>query len=438
MVELEHGFAVGGRALSKTPASSLFIEWSPDGVRVWNAQSGRLTEGESLQAVAESLTGHRSAVVGVARTHCFTKRVPLPKASPEDLRRLLQVQIGQHSPLPAEQVSFDFLATDQPLGDGYAVLLCMMRTEDLRQLRDALTKMGIRADRVLPIALASAPALTSTGRDTGMIMDRWLGNPTHDIVTDGTWRYGRNCDPDETEDREISRTWAAVGDPVSTEIVRADGPDGGLLIRFLGHAPDISLEPAEERVARERKRRVARTRFGVLMALASLLLIGLVWDDRDRNEAVLRRGEGVWARQLSQLRSIRRTEQGKATEATKVRTALDRAFEPAQSPIDLVNVVTSQLPEGLWLTGFSAERGKPIQVRGTARRAEDVAVLVDRLSRAPRFRDVRLLFANGSKIDETPVVQFSITATAVGNLPLPEPDKAARKGRTSSAKGARS
>ena len=167
------------------------------------------------------------------------------------------------------------------------------------------------------------------------------------------------------------------------------------------------------------------------------MLIGLVWDDRDQNEAVLRRGEGVWARQLSQLRSIRRTEQGKASEATKVRTALDRAFEPAQSPVDLVNVVAGQLPDGLWLTGFSAERGKPVQVRGTARRAEEVAVLVDRLSVSPRFRDVRLLFANGSKIDETPVVQFSITATAVGNLPLPDPDKAARKGRSSSAKGAR-
>ncbi len=437
-MELEFGQPIGGDPLSKVATSSLFVEWSPDGVRVWNAESGRIAEGRNLDAVAGSLAGHRNAIVGVARTHCFTKRIPLPKANSEDLRRLLQVQIGQHSPLPADQVSFDFVATGEPLGDGYAVLLCMMRTGDLRQLRDALAKAGLRAERVLPIALAAAPALISTGRQSGLVIDRWLGSPTHDIVTAGRWIYGRTCDPSELETRELARTWAAVGEAPSDELVRADSPEGGLLIRHLAQSPAISLEPAEERVARERKRRVGRTRFGVLMALASVLLIGYVWDERDRNEAVLRRGEGVWARQLGQLRSIRRTEQGKATEATKVRTTLDRAFTPAQSPVDLVNVVTSQLPDGLWLTGFAAERGKSVQVRGTARRAEEVAVLVDRLSASPRFRDVRLLFANGSKIDETPVVQFSITATAVGNLPLPEPDKAARKGRSTASKGARS
>ena len=438
MVELDGGTPNRSHPVNKQTSSVPAIEWSPDAVRVWNPSTGKMASGPDLASVASALAGHRTAVVGIARTHCFAKRISLPKADNEDMRRMLQLQIGQHSPLPADQVSFDFVTTDQPCDGGFAALLCMVRNDDLRQLRQALEKAGIQALSIAPVAFAAPIACARAGQTSALVVDHWLGSPTHDIVLDGSWRYGRTCDPESDSDREIARTWAAVGEEPQGSPVVPESVDGGLLVRFLAQAPTMSLEPLEERLTRERRRRAGRTRFGVLMALAALLLVGLVWDDRDQHEAVLRRGEGVWARQLSQLRSIRRTEQAKAAAAAKVDSALDRAFQVAQTPVDQVQVVSTLLPDGVWLTGLSAERGKTLQVRGTARRAEDIAQFVDRMSASPRFRDVRLLFANGSKIDETPVVQFSITATAIGNLPLPEPDKTSRKSRSTTTKGAKS
>ena len=416
--------------MSKSAGQALAIEWSPEAVRVWNPVSGRIATGATLADVSDVFGGLRHAVVGLARTHAFTKRIALPKASPDDMRQMLQFQIGQHVPLPPDQVSFDFSTTDVRMDDGFLTLLAVARTEDIRQLRSAMAQAGIAIDRILPICLAAPIAIRSAGRSSGLVIDHWLGQPTHDGVFDGHWVYGRTADQGEDEEREIARTLAAAGMGPLESVLGPQPGDGGFLLRHLPDVTGIALEPAEDRLQRERRKRVARTRFGILMLLAALLLVAWVWDERDRNAAVLRRGEGTWARQLSQLRSIRKTEQAKAAEATKVRSALDRSFVTAQSPNDIVHLVSGLLPTDIWLTGVSAERGKPVQIRGTAVSAEAVARLVATLSGSPRFREVRLLFANASKIDETPVVQFSITAVAVGNLPMPEPDKAARKSRT--------
>jgi Tfp pilus assembly protein PilN len=108
--------------------------------------------------------------------------------------------------------------------------------------------------------------------------------------------------------------------------------------------------------------------------------------------------------------------------------AQKRAFEPAQPLSDLAAVVDDSLPPGAWLTGLSIERGKPLQMRGAARTADDVARFMDTLGATSRFRDVKLVFANSARIDETPVVQFSVTAVGVGNLPMPAPVKQARRG----------
>ena len=66
------------------------------------------------------------------------------------------------------------------------------------------------------------------------------------------------------------------------------------------------------------------------------------------------------------------------------------------------------------------ERGKHIQIRGTAKTSETVAEYIRALQAEPRFRDVRLVFANNAAIETNQVVQFSVSAFPVGNLPLIE------------------
>jgi len=79
------------------------------------------------------------------------------------------------------------------------------------------------------------------------------------------------------------------------------------------------------------------------------------------------------------------------------------------------------------LTGVTLERGKPVQVRGASTDSAGVKQFLEKLNASDRFRDVKLSFANDAKIDDVPVSQFALTATAVGNLPLAEPDKKKRK-----------
>ena len=49
------------------------------------------------------------------------------------------------------------------------------------------------------------------------------------------------------------------------------------------------------------------------------------------------------------------------------------------------------------------------------------------LTKQKRLRDVRLLFANSGDIDGSPVVQFSVSAFPVGNLPIVETGKQKKK-----------
>src|SRR5262249_35151904 len=100
---------------------------------------------------------------------------------------------------------------------------------------------------------------------------------------------------------------------------------------------------------------------------------------------------------------------------------------------DLVAVTADSLPPGAWMTGLTIERGKPLQIRGAAKTANDVARCVDALGATRRFRDVKLVFANSARIEEKPAVQFNITAVGVGNLPMPEPQKRSKKAARSPA-----
>ena len=104
-----------------------------------------------------------------------------------------------------------------------------------------------------------------------------------------------------------------------------------------------------------------------------------------------------------------------------VQNTLRRAFQPAQPLSDISAVVDDSLPPGAWLTGLTVERGKPLDLRGTAKTAGDVTRLVNALSASPRFRDVRLVFANSALIGKVPVIQFNVSAVCVGNLPMPAP-----------------
>jgi hypothetical protein len=189
----------------------------------------------------------------------------------------------------------------------------------------------------------------------------------------------------------------------------------------------LRLELAEIVQAADRKRQAQRMRFGILLLLASLILATYVVSERSTEITKAERIQAQWNGALTKERKIRDEALAELTVAQKLQAAVDRAFRPAQSLDDVVTVAVNSAPTGVWLNGITLERGKQLVLRGTATNSLAVSAYMQRLSAESRLRDVKLVGANNSEIEKTPVIQFSISAFPVGNLPLVDQKKKGAK-----------
>lgn len=418
--------------MSKTVDATLHLEWSPGHVRALDRATGKSTAAQAIGELGPALHGHKNVLVGVGRSSIFLKTLGLPRATPEDLRNLLGVRLGQLFPLPASELAFDFLQTDAPTPDGFLTVVAAMRSKDLLQLRAELSQAGLKATAIRPVALGAAVAAKDAGLPDALVVESVGEGLTLDVIQGGVLRFSRTT-PGGDVVAEAQRTIAAAGvDRLPTLETQARDASRSSLGR-LGESPAFHFALSDDRLKEQKDKLAGRTRLAGLMLLSGVLLATLIGVDRADDAAAVKKAEGKWARELTQLRSTRALETKKAQEATAQNETLTRAFQPAQPLSDVTSAISDALPQNVWLTGLNVERGKPVQLRGTATRADDVAKLVGALSGNPRFRDVRLVFANGAKIRETPIVQFNLSATAVGNLPLPEAPKG-KKGARPAAK----
>jgi hypothetical protein len=139
MVELgradKHEARCGGLPVSQKPLPPLHIEWTPGFARAVNITTGQSAEASAISALGPILNGQSQALVGVGHSHIFLKSVRLPKATAQDTRNILGVQIGQMFPLPADQLSFDFIQTEDQTVDGWLTVVGAIRSNDLREIR---------------------------------------------------------------------------------------------------------------------------------------------------------------------------------------------------------------------------------------------------------------------------------------------------------------
>jgi hypothetical protein len=413
--------------VSQKTVSPLHLEWTPGAVRAVNIVTGEKAEAENVASLGSILNGHKQALVGIGPSHIFLKSLRLPRAAAADLRSILGVQIGQLFPLPADQLSFDFVKTDDQTVDGWLTVVGAIRSADLKQVRAEMKQAGLTPSRVLPISLAAAAVAARTGRPDGLVVERSASGLSFDVVQGGVLRFRRVTPPDSDPISEAEKTLAAArieGLPIIT-VGGVDMPGAipslDTALNVLQEAPPFNFELSEDRVREVRQQVAARTRLAVGMIAAAILLVVTIWLDRQDAMAVVKRSQGAWARQLTTQQSIQTAETAQAGLVTATKNTLHRAFVPAQPLSDINAVVDDSLAPGAWLTGLNVERGKPLDIRGTTKTAADVTSLVDSLSANPRFRDVRLVFANSAMIGKVPVVQFDVSAVCVGNLPMPSP-----------------
>ncbi len=409
--------------------TQLHIEWSPSGVYAFNIATGETASGSNLNEIRRFLEPHRHALVGIGRSAVFLKTLRMPKANPEDLRRILSVQAAQLFPLPPEMLSFDFIQSADQNMEGCLTLIAAMKIEDLKQVRAELQQVGLTPTRILPVSLGAVGVLAHAGLREGILVEKSATGFTFDVVQTETVRFSRvvfgNVDPVAEVQRTLLASNANALPVVASSKLDIAGAASatGSTLGSLHEAPAFMFELAEFRAKAEKRQVATRNRMAGLMLVSSLLLVGLVYKVRSEKWAVAKRGEGAWEKEISKLKSINNFETSKAQKLSVMQMTLKSAFEPGQKLTDTMAVMADNVPPSAWVTGVTLERGKALQLRGMAKSAQDVATIVETLGRISRFRDIRLIFANSVKIDDIQLVQFSATAIGVGNLPMPAPAK---------------
>ena len=155
-----------------------------------------------------------------------------------------------------------------------------------------------------------------------------------------------------------------------------------------------------------------------MACILAVLLAGYVYMDRSKAQAAVDKAQYASNSALSTLRAKAQSEKVDADNEAAMAAVLKRGFSPGQKLGDIVAMANNELPKNAWLTNIGVTRGQNLVLRGTAMTGDDVADYVNSLSKEPRLRDVKLIFANNTLIESTPVVLFSISAFPVANLPL--------------------
>jgi Tfp pilus assembly protein PilN len=417
--------------VSKTHHPPIVVEWSPGHSTVFDPAENR---SKSASTLAEAAAGHagRDVVVGISRRTVFVRAVRVPDASKEDVRRALRLTLGQHFPVPASEMSFDLRFTSDTTVEGRLGIVSAIRSEELRQLNAELRAAGLRARVILPAAFGSWLLAQSVKQPECAVVSKTSEGIAIDIVAGDELRHSRVLPPGiapESLRGEVERTIASAG-MESAAIVAAgglalDGADVQTAVSPLaslvsGDRAHVHLEVDEEVQLRQTRRVGSRVRVAAVLWIATLGLAGYAYVDRAAAAKTLQAHKADNAKSLRDLRSRKSTEDARLATAQKLESNLTQAFLPAQRVSDVLSTAGNGTPGTVWLTGLSLERGKPMMLRGTAMNNDAVAEYLHTLSTQPRFRDVKLVFANNGLIDQTPVVQFSITGFPVGNVPTVE------------------
>ncbi len=409
--------------------SPVHVEWASSGVRAVNIVTHETAEANQLSGLGPITDGSGPMLIGIGRRDVFLKSVRLPKADAEDLRRILAVQLSQLFPIPPDLLSFDFFQTADQTAEGFLTVVAAMRAEDLRQLHTDLKQAGLAAARILPVSLAAPAVAASAGVTDALVLEAGPAGLALDLVRGGTLVFSRVVSAASDAECEAKRTLAAANVP-ALPLVSAAGagppdalPGFGTALSLLHTAPPFEFQLAEDRAKERQKRAGDRMRLAALLMLSAFLLVALVWADREEAQAAAKKKQGTVVRQMSRLQSVQDAAAAQAQQVMAVQDILHRAFDPAQPLSDIISVVGDSLPARTWLTVLTAERGKPVQIRGMAASPTDVPRLVQTLGASSRFRDVRLVFANSVTVGKARLTEFEISAVSVGNLPLSAPDK---------------
>lgn len=418
------------RALSHLPP--LVIEWSPREVRLFDASNGRISKGPSIALCVKPSDQGREAIVGISQRSAFVRCTAVPNVAKDEVQKVLDLNLHTLLPTDAAEYVTGFRLGSELRGRGRIAVVGAMKVDALRRIHEECRTCGISVRAVLPLAFAAWLAARAHTMPDCLVLSK-SGSSLHaEVVSAAELRYSRSFPkPDLVSDvaDEIARTFD-VAETAPTAVlalglgefgseVCADVADAKDPLEYLidVHAIDrllFSFELPEAAAAlRNRARNVAARRAIAATAVAAVL--GTV--------AYAVRAPALAKQESTRAdkdKAIRRLRQGQSTVEVKLAQSrqssefLKQMFAPAQSFSDVLNVVANAAPKSAWFTGITLQRGHLMALSGDGTSGQDIAHYVSLLADKPRFKDMKLSYANKAMVGQKQVVRFSITGYALG------------------------
>lgn len=416
------------------------VEWSPNEAVGFDPATKEFVPTKNLAELA-TVYGGGPILAAVSRRSTFVKAIRVPNAGIGEIDMILQTQMTAMFPVPLHELAYSFQLTNDITPEGRLAIVAAMREVELQNLQSSAKDAGFKLVGVIPAALGSMILADTMGHKDAAVVQQTREGLAIDLLAGGEVRYSRVAPMPANKaliESEITRSFQAVGLPCAPTIAAGGFPypeaefstTATTLETLATRSMDklgINLETREVREKRGKARHNNRTRLAVLMCASAALLALLVaveWSDEAEKVRV---GNQRWANTLRKTRDKLKKEETEVGKLAATNDTLKRAFSPAQTPNDVLTVISNHAPKDVWLTGLNMERGKIMYVRGTASTNAAVYTFLQALTAESRLRDVKLVFANNGEIEKTPVVQFSIQAFPVGNLPLVDPKKKGAK-----------
>lgn len=410
--------------MSRFKGIQWWIEWSPTKVRA-TSPDGSIHEAANLTDLKGRVSGN--AIVLLGRRSSFVRAVRLPNAKSSEIASIAKLQAAQIFPSVQGELAFGHVSTQDVTGEGRLTLLTASPVATLERIYSEAQPAGIRVMGAMPVSLGAVPVAKSLGVEHGAVADIGVDGLGIDLVHAGCLVYSRSAAEMGDIEAEFERAFLAAQIPPGPRIL-ARGLNGqGALssnetcataLIGAGHEFESAVLELPAEVRRREKAAITnRARLAVLVAAAAVVVCALIWNDRQEAADKVKRAQAVFTKDLRGLTTRREAALRTAANAKSALVEIERAFEPAQPISDVLSVISNAVPQDVWLTGVNYERGKPLVLRGVARSNEAVGIFLDGLTANERFRDVKLVFANQAMIESTNVVQFSMSAHVVGNLP---------------------
>lgn len=415
------------------------VEWSSKHA-IAVTPSGTSASGENVQQAAHKAGLPRAVVLALSRRSAFVRTTNVPNVSEKEVGKVLELQIGKLFPIAQGKVAYAFSLGTETTAEGVLASVVATPAETLKAAKEELASAGLHAAACIPSAMGAVALASSLNIKDCAVVELGIEGLSIDILKDGMLRYSRvaprTTDPEAIKD-EVCRTYSSVGIACGP-IVAAGGltmpsaeyTTGTSTLEALakvGLGLGVNVELPEEVAQREARLVGNRVRLAGLLCLAALVLATMVYLDRSDAYAAVAKDEAKYAASIRKERLIRDEASKKANAAKTISDKVRRVFEPGQKASDIMVAIGNLAPKGAWVTNLTYDRGKLIQIRGTAVNNETVTAYLQALTAQDRFRDVKLVVANNALIEETEVVNFSISLWAVGNLPIEEPKKKGAK-----------